>query len=243
MLLRLAPFIVVLLLASCDRDALPVGGNGGPPTDLAVVDHAGADLATSCLGLDVATCRATAACRVAWCLQCSCTPATVCIGRHEPGPSCPATGCPRPLCCQSQGDCPMGGVHLACLAPGQSPGCGPCIVGSSCSRDADCAPLGPNQICISSPCACTPNQMICQQGCGETADCRDPALECQQHRCLPKACRADADCPRHYHCFIGGVDGQRCVRDACNTDGDCGDGFCVDGACYDSLGICTPLTL
>jgi hypothetical protein len=54
-------------------------------------------------------------------------------------------------------------------------------------------------------------------------------------------CQSDGDCPKYFHCFIGGVDEQRCVRNTCKADLDCGDGFCVDGNCYDGLGVCSPI--
>jgi hypothetical protein len=231
----IALFALAASITACGRYALTAGGNDD------TVDAALApDLASgSCAGLDEATCRATPACKAWHCFACSCKPAFAgCLPVGEPGPECPSFGCPQPQCCSSASDCPTGPYE--CVAPGASPGCDPCIPSTECTSDADCAALGPNQICNATPCSCTPNGMACEQGCGQASDCNDPALGCENHRCVPKMCQSDVDCPRLFHCSIGGIDQQRCVRNTCKADVDCGDGFCVDGSCYDSLGMCLP---
>jgi hypothetical protein len=56
------------------------------------------------------------------------------------------------------------------------------------------------------------------------------------HRCIPRTCASQADCPDLFAC----VPEKVCAREKCTSDDDCGPGACVNGACYNSLGTCTP---
>ncbi len=226
------------LLAACGSSGLPLpdGGGGSPDgggtTDLA---NAVADLAmVRCVGLDEATCRATKGCAADTCMECSCTPTFVgCRAASAPPVECPALGCLQPLCCHSNADCPMGA--LFCIAPGASPGGGPCFMPTPCKVDGDCAQQGPTWICAIATSACGPAAMGCVPGCSRDMDCPEGDVCRNDHHCVARPCMSAHDCPAEFACVGGG-----CARLACNSDGDCGAGYCVEGACYTSLGVCEP---
>lgn len=129
--------------------------------------------------------------------------------------------------CRASADCARG---MFCLAPGESPGCGTCFIGESCSADADCQPHGSTFICGRPPCACS---TTCVAGCTADDQCKVGEACGGDHHCGPQACQVDDDCPSNFACNAGG-----CGRRACSRDDDC-DGYCVNNQCYDALGACT----
>ncbi len=136
--------------------------------------------------------------------------------------------------CRSRADCRPG---LFCLAPGESPGCGTCFVGDECDSDAACSSYGDGAICERVSCACQP---ICTLGCLSDLNC-DAGQSCEpDHRCAPRACASDDDCPANFSC-VGSKD-LRCARKSCVLDADC-QGYCVDERCYETLGTCTSMPL
>jgi len=136
--------------------------------------------------------------------------------------------------CRTMADCAFG---MRCLAPDEFPGCGTCYVGDDCDSDLACRPLGEAFICAQVGCSCGPT---CTQGCVSDSGCA-PSESCGlDHRCAPRACAVDEDCPANFACL--GSDDRRCTRKSCIADDQC-DGFCVRYSCYESLGTCTSMPL
>lgn len=164
---------------------------------------------------------------------------TFCPGYTPPTP--PARACRRDEECAATGE--------ICLAPGESPGCGPCR-----------PPERP----------CEPDGATCVTADGMMGRCVDYLLECTctgelSTRCDPY-CSVDTDCPTGWRCAPssarcylptcdgGGIecgpnrdcapgdpraDPSGCVRRNCMFDSDCECGACVDDDCRDGPGICT----
>lgn len=143
-----------------------------------------------------------------------------------------ASHCAQANCCRSSSDCHQ--RFEQCYAPGQTIGCGACILPTSdCQSDGDCALKGANMICANAGgCACMP-VLICQQGCADNAGCGEGLACGADHRCAPKTCAGAADCPQNYDCKSGA-----CARRTCTSDDVCS-GACVNGACYPTEGFCS----
>jgi hypothetical protein len=95
--------------------------------------------------------------------------------------------------------------------------------------------MGEHFICAQVPCPCTPDETECQAGCIDDTSCGAEWLACgADHRCAPKPCTANGDCPLHFEC---GSDAT-CRRMPCTSDSMC-DGYCVLGGCYSELGVCS----
>ncbi len=215
---RAAPLLMMLL-----SPLLSFGGCGvGNPLG-------GGDAGAACAQLaSEADCVAAQACVADYCLECSCTPTFVgCRDAAAPKHTCPALGCPSPLCCRQPGDCVQGTM---CIPPGAT-SCGVCLMGS-CTGDSQC----PGQVCDRAPCTCSPTGQACLPRC--TADSCAAGSVCQADgHCRAQTCGgAAAACPRDFSCA-----GSACVRTGCAGDGDCGNnGFCVEGSCFPALGECRP---
>lgn len=134
--------------------------------------------------------------------------------------------------CHTMSDCDGTGM---CVAPGQSLGCGACMMPeSSCANDAACQATNPTSICKQSTiddCLCE-SAMICKPGCASDASCATGEFCDADMHCKPKTCAADAGCPPNFTCAAGA-----CKRSACVSDENC-DGFCVMSQCYATLGWC-----
>ena len=140
---------------------------------------------------------------------------------------------------------PPGGCRLdldctdgkRCLAPGASPGCGPCLAPTNpCTSDGDCAQLGAAMICQDIPCHCNGAPRGCTSGCASDADCSDGESCGADHRCQPLPCTLDSECGYGFRC-VGA--GGTCARPLCDRDADCaGIGFCVLHTCYPTAGMC-----
>ncbi len=128
--------------------------------------------------------------------------------------------------------------NQSCHPPGvpDSPGCGTCFSApDQCKADEDCK-RGSFPICepMTGPCICAPARR-CVEGCPADATC-GPQERCgPSHRCVPRVCRNDDDCERHFRCDAKTL---ACARQVCNRESDCLGGYCVDSACYDSPGTC-----
>ena len=120
-----------------------------------------------------------------------------------------------PVCaqCTEDSDCPA--ERPFCVMDGLSFTC------RECRTTADCA----RGVC---------NRFECAAGCGESADCPDPATHCgAEERCVAIPCTSDDHCPKNTTCSAG-----VCGRVSCRTDGDCPDGVCVDNRCHETFGRC-----
>ena len=157
--------------------------------------------------------------------------------RPTPTPTPPAGRC------RDSNECQQGGGR--CLAPGAFPGCGPTPAPvptlDRCQVDTDCRSRGEDFICTPvDPRTCEIG-LVCVAGCKTDADCAVGEACDPTHRCAPRPCASDTDCPPLFACSDL-PEGQRgCYRRTCVTDPDCIGGFCVTGSCYDQLGACaTP---
>ena len=136
--------------------------------------------------------------------------------------------------CRTMADCASG---WRCLAPGEFLGCGTCYAAYDCDSDLACRSLGEEFICAQVGCSCGP---ICTPGCVSDSGCA-PSESCGlDHRCAPRACLLDEDCPINFDCT--GSDDRRCLRKSCIADDQC-DGFCVQHSCYESLGTCAAMPM
>lgn len=136
--------------------------------------------------------------------------------------------------CRTSADC-SGGAQ--CAPPGAVMPCGNCYNGASeCATDADCTAQSATAICDPIPCACS-GQTKCMEGCTADAAC-GPGQSCgADHRCAPKSCAQQLDCPTNFLCPP--VNQSHCERRTCSVDAECDVGYCVAGACFDMPGTCT----
>lgn len=206
-------------------------------------------------------------------LQCSkdddCPYLTLCSavpGSGQQG-ECRAIGCDRdgtcagsnyrcegascvPYACQEDSDCPLG---FQCNAFGEcvSPACieAQCPFGLQCHDDRG--------VCIPYPCFTSgcPSSFVCDETaktcvareCTLDADCPS-TLQCNEGRCLARACGTGSVCPSGTTCnaFQQCVPPETCApgskcQTTCVSDSDCTVGeFCVGGECGPNDDSCTP---
>src|SRR5262249_41180739 len=135
-------------------------------------------------------------------------------------------------CCRSDNDCMM--QFQTCFAPGESVGCGACMVPQHpCQADAECTAQGPTAICDIGLCSCM-GEKDCIAGCASDTACPEGATCGADPPCQARTCTTPGDCPANFACTS-----NRCVRLTCTTDAACGGGVCVQGQCYSSFGFCS----
>jgi hypothetical protein len=178
-------------------------------------------------------CRLRTDCVADTCRGCSCSDQFVqCRSPSEPAYACPGVECAWvPDCCHRDADCSS--PTSLCLAPGAFPGCGACLAGDGCLSDDDCSATGANLVCEVPACTCE-GEKSCLAGCTD-ASCPLGESCGEDHRCRPRACDSQGDCPEFFVCSAGGT----CARKPCDVDGDCEGGACVNGGCYVQAGTCT----
>ena len=105
-----------------------------------------------------------------------------------------------------------------------------------CQGDADCATLGPNQICDNELCieprGGAQPLLHCRVGCVAAADCLPGEMCDGDSRCAAETCTPDTDCGANNTCTNGICAARKCAHDV-----DC-DGYCVNGFCSASPGAC-----
>jgi len=202
-------------------------GGGGSGHD------SGADAATTCLGLDEATCAATPRCRTQYCEICPGSPTFA--GCATPGApvACPTIACVQPTCgslsepmCKSRVDCTAvycpdckgGQTFAACGGPGNRIGCGPC--------PPTCAGL--DEVSCKGTSGCTPEYCPNCSGGKTFAGCAPPGG-------APFAC--SAACPAPVSCASVATEA------ACDTRPDCHSVFVDPGTCDCAVaGCCTSFS-
>jgi ELWxxDGT repeat protein len=145
--------------------------------------------------------------------------------------------------CRNSGDCMVPSNSGFCLEPGGFPGCGPTPAPvptqNRCRDDSDCVSRGNAFICNDvDPRTCQVG-LACMLGCLSDRDCPTAQGCASWHRCVPRLCATDADCPPLFACDqVADSSVRRCARRTCAGDVDCGSGICVTGSCYADLGTC-----
>lgn len=145
--------------------------------------------------------------------------------------------------CRDSSDCNP--AFELCLEPGGFAGCGvtpaPVPTWDRCQVDSDCRSRGEAFICTSAePRRCQFGR-ACMAGCLADGDCAVGKACDPTHRCVPRPCTSDADCPPLFACPDLREGSRGCYRRTCVTDPNCLGGFCVAGSCYDQLGACVAL--
>ena len=199
------------------------------------VDYHCDDACPSCeVATTEAACLTRPDCVATYCGTCGCADTFAhCGSRAEAPYTCPPIDCVgTAACCHSDQDCTS--PSYLCLAPGAFPGCGACYAGDGCQVDADCGSAGSTQICEVPGCTCD-SEKACIGGCAEDSSCGLGRVCGEDHRCRPKPCLIDTDCPQFFGCDGDGA----CSRTGCDADEECPGGACVNGGCYDGAGTCT----
>lgn len=138
--------------------------------------------------------------------------------------------------CRASTDCKV--MTDGCVPPGSKLPCGACFdPPDTCQSDADCAAGGPSSICETAQCACN-GEKACTPGCTSAVTCGTGEDCGSDHRCAPRSCAQQLDCPINFRCPP--VNNSHCERRSCKVDPECDQGYCVEGLCYDLLGDCTP---
>lgn len=232
--------VVSVAIARCDAGVLDAGGPDGVVVRscaeaVGQPDGVACDFTESCM----TDCRVSHRTCLGGVLG---TASSECPDAGPDGAMLDAFVCMPPFAsddCRDDGDCTGA---MTCLRPGESLGCGACMVPVElCTASTDCSGT---DVCVffTPPCSCGGDASECRPTCVTAGCAPDETCDAGSGLCAPTHCSAGYTCPSHTQCMESkSQDEHGCVRDSCTADADCGCGACVEGLCYDDFGACTFL--
>jgi hypothetical protein len=257
---------LVLCVAGCAGDPIPLGSNGGYPLTCSNGVRDGHETDVDCGGGACAPCTAGKMCSAGSdCVSGDCTngacgagcvDGAACTVANGTG-TCAHNACSAVTCTHGFADC-NGNAADGCevdLAT-DAANCGACGVacpsGQACANGACAGPHACNQLCIMAPnavvgfdaqCNCVITH--CLNGYGDCDHLLANGCETNLASDAANCGLCGNVCPHGESCLHGACAGPQALGTACTSDHQCASGFCASGVCCDTAcgGACQACNL